>query len=251
MLCCDLLAWILITKLAPTYYQKLDRLLKDTGRYCKLSSWHKCFKKTWWKLEKTPITLPLNDAYRPNVEKWICTCPAFIVSRFLLCKHLVQNVQQVPPVFFLKVKQCRTTPFWQHKSLKPLEGNCTETTEGVLVAEKKINEDNDSESEANKENKEEEEEEETYKYDGHTFEQVMESNIDLITEFTKGLRYQVQFQDQWMLMALQHKGASFLWLARACIEKEKAMNLMSGGMVSTWDKSMFYHTRPTHVDQGT
>ncbi|KAJ7721079.1 hypothetical protein DFH07DRAFT_691115, partial [Mycena maculata] len=30
---CDLLVWILVTKLAPCYYRKLDRLLTDTGRY--------------------------------------------------------------------------------------------------------------------------------------------------------------------------------------------------------------------------
>ncbi|KAJ7757209.1 hypothetical protein DFH07DRAFT_742226, partial [Mycena maculata] len=33
MPCCDLLAWILIVKLAPTYYRKLEWLLTDTGRY--------------------------------------------------------------------------------------------------------------------------------------------------------------------------------------------------------------------------
>ncbi|KAJ6617365.1 hypothetical protein B0H10DRAFT_1760364, partial [Mycena sp. CBHHK59/15] len=30
---CDLLVWILVAKLAPCYYRKLDRLLTDTGRY--------------------------------------------------------------------------------------------------------------------------------------------------------------------------------------------------------------------------
>jgi len=60
---CDLLVWILFTKLAPTYYRKLDFLLKEQARYRKLSSWRKPFKKIWRKLEKTPITMPINDAY--------------------------------------------------------------------------------------------------------------------------------------------------------------------------------------------
>jgi len=47
---CDLLVWILVTKLAPTYYRKLDQLLKETGRYRELSSWRKEFKKIWRKL---------------------------------------------------------------------------------------------------------------------------------------------------------------------------------------------------------
>ena len=76
---CGLLVWILVSKLAPTssYYRKLDMLLIETGRYRELSSWRKGFKKTWRKLEKTPITIPINDAYKPNVHKWICTCPSF------------------------------------------------------------------------------------------------------------------------------------------------------------------------------
>jgi len=119
---CDLLVWILITKLAPTYYRKLDRLLQEQGRYRELSSWRKGFKKTWRKLEKTPITIPLNDAYRPNVENWICTCPAFAISRFLVCKHLIQRMHIVPAVFFLEANRFREPPFWKHKSLKPLEG---------------------------------------------------------------------------------------------------------------------------------
>ncbi|KAJ7852750.1 hypothetical protein B0H13DRAFT_2581548 [Mycena leptocephala] len=59
---CDLLAWILVVKLAPTYYRKLDRLLTHTGRYCELPAWRKTFKREWRKLEKKPITLAVNRA---------------------------------------------------------------------------------------------------------------------------------------------------------------------------------------------
>ena len=38
-------------------------------------------------------------------------CPAFVCSRFLICKHLVQAVQ---PVVFLQVKRNRTLPFLEH-----------------------------------------------------------------------------------------------------------------------------------------
>ncbi|KAJ7884236.1 hypothetical protein B0H13DRAFT_1565741, partial [Mycena leptocephala] len=30
--------------------------------------------------------------YFTDVDKWICSCPAFLISRFLLCKHLVREV---------------------------------------------------------------------------------------------------------------------------------------------------------------
>ncbi|KAJ7246826.1 hypothetical protein B0H12DRAFT_1220454 [Mycena haematopus] len=117
---CDLLAWILIVKLAPTFYRKLDRLLTDTGRYRELSSWRKNFKRTWRRLEKTPITLPVDPAYKTDAKRMICTCPSLAVSRFLLCKHVVQAFDPVPPVFFLEVKRQRTAPFWIHPSLQLL-----------------------------------------------------------------------------------------------------------------------------------
>ncbi|KAG1745455.1 uncharacterized protein EDB91DRAFT_1049969 [Suillus paluster] len=43
----DLLAWILVTKLAPSYNKKLDHLLHDTGHFRELSSWRKSFKSEW------------------------------------------------------------------------------------------------------------------------------------------------------------------------------------------------------------
>ena len=117
---CDLLVYILVVKLAPLYYRKLNLLLTETGRYRELPSWRKGFKRAWKKLEKTPITMPLNDAYRPNATQMVCTCPYLAKSRFLLCKHLVQSLQPVPPKFFLEARRQRSAPFWKHPSLKPL-----------------------------------------------------------------------------------------------------------------------------------
>jgi hypothetical protein len=99
----DLLVFILVTKLAPHYYNKLDQTFTDTGRYRELPTWHKAFKQEWTKYSKTPISMPLNLnlKYRPNPSKWVCTCPCFSKSRFLLCKHLIQSVHPVPPTFFL------------------------------------------------------------------------------------------------------------------------------------------------------
>ncbi|KAF7368182.1 SWIM-type domain-containing protein [Mycena venus] len=120
---CDLLAWILIVKLAPNYYRTLDRLLTDTGRYRELPSWRQNFKKVWRKLEKTPITLTVNPAYKTDAKKMVCTCQSLPISRFLLCKHTVQGVEPVPPVFFFEVKRQRMAPFWVHPSLRPLSND--------------------------------------------------------------------------------------------------------------------------------
>ena len=69
----DLLVWILVKKLAPTYYRKLDQLLHNTGRFRELPSWRKAFKREWKKLARTPIEMPINPKYRPDSMKWVCT----------------------------------------------------------------------------------------------------------------------------------------------------------------------------------
>lgn len=257
---CDLLVWILVTKLAPTYYRKLDQLLTETGRYRELSSWRKGFKKQWRKLEKTPITLPLNDAYKPDVKRWVCTCPAFVVSRFLICKHLVQSMHHVPPVFFLEVKRYRNTPFWRHGALKPQDESSGEETETSAASGRGADEYNDDVEDDGGENDDDSEEEdgdnafETH-HNGHTFEETIGDEIDLILNFAKGLQHQVQYRDQRMLNTLQREGASFLRLARACMEKERRTNSTRSSTVATWEKStssaMFYRARPTVVDQRT
>jgi hypothetical protein len=56
-----LLAWILVDKLAPTYYNKLDTTFAEIGRFRELPSWRRDFKQTWKKAEKTPFTGSLNQ----------------------------------------------------------------------------------------------------------------------------------------------------------------------------------------------
>ncbi|KAF8528353.1 hypothetical protein BU17DRAFT_80641 [Hysterangium stoloniferum] len=249
---CDLLVWILVVKLAPSYYRKLDRLLTDTGRHRQLPSWRKYFKSTWKKLLKAPITLPLNDAYRPDVKKWVCTCPALIVNRFLLCKHLVQAVQPVPPLSFLEVKHQWTAPVWKHHSLKPHNEDI-----GSVIAQIEGPEDDGSESdpELDEDDDEDKVELQAALREGLTYEEAMNENITKIGEFLKGLQYQVQFRDHRMLQVLEQEGRSFLRLADACLNKERRMQSTRGESPTTWEQqtsaAIFYHSRPTRSDIST
>ncbi|KAF8495679.1 hypothetical protein F5888DRAFT_533135 [Russula emetica] len=111
-------------------------LLIPNGRYRELCSWME-FKKTWRNLEAREITMPINDAYGPDTKNWICTCPFFVTSRFLICKHLVQRIHRPhPPTFFLQVKRYRSSPFWRHNSLKILdESGVSGERAGVAEAE--------------------------------------------------------------------------------------------------------------------
>jgi len=114
--------------------------MNDKERYRELPCWRKQFKRDWKKLVGTPIPLPLNPKYKPDSHRWVCTCPSFVRSRFLLCKHLVQAVRPVPPIFFLEVKRNRTTPFWQHPGLVLLEGSRPDTPAMVVTAEPMLDE---------------------------------------------------------------------------------------------------------------
>ena len=65
--CIDLLVWILVKKLAPEYYCKIDCLQHPVARYRELHSWRKSFKREWKKCLKAQTTLPSNrDRYHPD-----------------------------------------------------------------------------------------------------------------------------------------------------------------------------------------
>ena len=134
----DLLPWILMTKLMPTYYWKLDLTMNVTGQYCELSCWRKQFK-CGWKLAHT-----VNNKYRPNPVQWVCTFLSFMCSHFLICKHLVQAIQPMPPIFFLQVTWNCTVPFWKHPTLIPLNSIPINTTTTQIPSEYKHQEVEDS-----------------------------------------------------------------------------------------------------------
>jgi hypothetical protein len=259
----DLLVWVLVVKLTPTYYRKLDQMMVDNGQYRELPSWRKAFKREWKKAAKTPIVMPLNDKYRPHSRKWVCTCPHFITSHFLLCKHLVQSVLAVPPVFFLEVKRNRTTPFWKHKLLVPLDASETDSDAHTLSsptlqveAEKlRLDSGSDEEQSEGEESDNDVVDTENGVMGGSTFSERMMDHIGLLQTFVDGLEYQIQFHDQRMLDRLEREGASFLRFAQSCISRERRMNSTRGVSPTTWEtataSAMYYRTRPPVVDKDT
>jgi hypothetical protein len=88
--------------------------------------------------------------------------------------------------------------------------------------------------------------------DGTTFEEAMREKLNLLTDFVKGLEYQVQFRDHRMLDAVEREGSGFLRLAKACLMKERRAHCTRGAAPATWEKgatgSMFYRTRPPTAD---
>ncbi|CAG8617147.1 7776_t:CDS:2 [Gigaspora margarita] len=63
-------------------------------------SWWAVFKNEWkFDIEKSIST---NDNYLTNINNWTCSCPAFLFSTYLTCKHLVQKYSTENPFFFPK-----------------------------------------------------------------------------------------------------------------------------------------------------
>ncbi|KAJ3745580.1 hypothetical protein DFH05DRAFT_1396638, partial [Lentinula detonsa] len=229
----DLLIWILITKLTPTFERKLENLTVDKGRYHGLASWRKTFKREWRKLEKTPLTSPMPSEYRPCIKRWA--------------------LEPVPDKFFLEVIRIRTAPFWQHSSLIPK----AKLPEGYLDDELPLIDvpsDEQQESVAQNEpedGNESEEDEELYGIEAGnigTYEERIDTLVRNLHSFANGLLYQKQFRDGRFLNIVKKQGSGFLRLLDTCLEKERRQNLNGTAPISTWDNrassAMFYRTRP-------
>jgi hypothetical protein len=265
----------MVMKLAPRYDRKIDVMLNDTGRFRELPKWREEFKAAWKKAQKTQITMPINEKYRPDVKRFVCTCPQFVISRFLICKHLVQLFCPVNPVFFLEVTRNRTVPFWSHSTLRPLANaddgvalkeleDRTETGDGggndnkahVVIGEGDVlntagieldslgSDDSGFESDDNQlvdtwEGRGDEER--------NMYEEEMRGNIRLLQDFCDALEYQVQFQDPRFLRMLEKEGTRFFRLVRDCLSCERRLNLSRAASPATWERStqnaLFYRAR--------
>ena len=187
------------------------------------------FKAAWKKAMKKPITMLLNEKYRPDPRRFVCTCPQFVISHFLICKHLMQSFHPVYPIFFLQVTRNRTMPFWTHPSLVPIdEVRMRGAIEPIGVPTEACNGINRSKEEEEEEEKEEEEENrelidmaaDGYDASRETYTEKIQSHITLIRDFCDGLEHQIQFGDHRFLKILEGDGARFLRLAENCINQE-------------------------------
>jgi len=78
----DLVTYIIINRLIPHHQQQFGKYQR--GR--EMVSWRKDFKKEWITLSKKEI----KENYITNTTTWTCSCLSFLLSRFFICKHLVQ-----------------------------------------------------------------------------------------------------------------------------------------------------------------
>ncbi|KAJ6542146.1 hypothetical protein DFH09DRAFT_1249415 [Mycena vulgaris] len=205
--------------------------MRYTGRrpFSELPAWRKDFKAEWRKCWETPITLPLNPKYRPDPDRWLCTCPHYFKSRFLICKHLVTRN--------------RTAPFWSHPALRPLNPSmpslsdtfphAVTATASVPASREQQHDDQADESD--------EELAELMRAGQGTFDERLTSHLQKLRDFCDGLEYQREFGDSHML--------------DTCLSRERRNSSTRSAAPVTWERStanaMFYRTRPVQSDRGT
>jgi hypothetical protein len=206
--------------------------------------------------------LDLHDKYRPDPQRWVCTCPHFVVSRFLICKHLVQSVHPVSPKFFFEVERNRTTPFYSHPGLieLPLDGDADGN-------------DDDDGGDVDSD------------HDGRqppapslgpthpifdTFPPFADPDLDQRLTTTEALLQfqreasifvnemmpsQVQYADPRWLLTLERECSGFRRLYKTVADVEKRFNSSRSGAPTTWDpktsKAMFYRPRPPACERDT
>ena len=245
-------------KLAPSYYRKIDRILCPVARYRELHSWRKPFKAEWKRCSRAETTLPSNrDRYRPDPTRWVCTCPHFAKSRFLICKHLVQSVRPVHPCFFHQVRRERTLPFWKHPSLVPLDlaGSSRPDMQPEITADDSgedmdgLNDEDDGDSDTDDDDYATSGQ---FLMDQQTYKEEMQSLSSLFKDFSAGLDYQIQFNDRRLLAALHREAAGAIRFIGTCIEKERRSNNNRVETPRMFDRTllsaMFWRLRPTAIE---
>ncbi|KAH8976492.1 hypothetical protein EDB92DRAFT_1811618 [Lactarius akahatsu] len=176
-------------------------MLNNIGCHRELPKWRKDFKAAWKKAMRTPITMPLNNKYRPDVRQFVCTCLQFIVSQFLVCKHLVQQFHPVNPQFFLEVDQAMATNSNGGHNVNVEAYHCLNTARNKFEDTGPGSEDNDSDGLIDTWEKGDSEK---------TCKEELEDYICIIRDFCDGLEFQVKFEDPRFLRTVMDAYIIFL-----------------------------------------
>lgn len=122
----DLVTWILCTRVIPDSIEQLNMMTnpRPAQRRFNLASWRSKWTKEWERLEAkaTEVSLEKIRFYHTDPRRFVCACPAFLLSRFLVCKHIVRCLETIPrhqrPLLKRNVQRHRCAPFWRSPLFK-------------------------------------------------------------------------------------------------------------------------------------
>ena len=118
----DLVVWVLLSQVIRDSVDRLDNLLTPELREGG-ASWRKKFKSTWKWLENAEVDPGSITRYHTDPFRFVCACPSFLQSRFLICKHLVFcfNPIEDRASFYYDISRHRRPPFWRSPQLRVCE----------------------------------------------------------------------------------------------------------------------------------
>ncbi|KDR83833.1 hypothetical protein GALMADRAFT_110768 [Galerina marginata CBS 339.88] len=164
----DLVTHLVITGVLPRIQQNLDSILdrRRVGRAKALAPWQTEFRRQWKELSPTDeerlvkkelAVLKGNlkgkkkeerlqqiadeeqrehGKYHTDLQRWTCSCPSYLISRFLTCKHLVRltndklhNKPLTRLDFFANLRRGRYPPFYSIKGIHEVESPDTSADE--------------------------------------------------------------------------------------------------------------------------
>ena len=113
----DLVLWVLISRVMPSALNRLKAIMARDYRKA-TPSWQKDFKKQWKELSHRGPESESFRRYYADPQKWVCGCEFFLLSRFLICKHLIHCFEPVawPSEFFRDIRRQRSSPYWVYKN---------------------------------------------------------------------------------------------------------------------------------------
>ncbi|KAI1001157.1 hypothetical protein K3495_g7042 [Podosphaera aphanis] len=107
----DLVVSILTSLVIPQAVDKMNAIRSKNHRKA-VAAWRKTSKKNWDDLLDSVVNQNLLKYYT-NPIKWTCACPGFLLSRFLVCKHIKFCDEKISdwPKLFLEIEGQRESPF--------------------------------------------------------------------------------------------------------------------------------------------
>jgi len=158
----DLVTYLLITHILERVQRTLD-LLQDFRRHGRpraLAGWQRAFRDAWLDMghsdeyrltakelevrrtEKKGLARDQHLAqiegeyqrdpctHHTDISRWVCSCPAFLISRFLLCKHLVREANRITKNelkndlrFFLDLRRSTKAPFYSIPGIHDIDSD--------------------------------------------------------------------------------------------------------------------------------
>ncbi|CAB4392902.1 unnamed protein product [Rhizophagus irregularis] len=101
----DLVVFIIMKQVVPHNERKFNHIFVVKREK---ADWRKAFKREWKELSSRVLN---NNLYLTDINNWFCGCPSFLTSRFLICKHLIQQKGIVDTLFFDMVYRHHQYPF--------------------------------------------------------------------------------------------------------------------------------------------